>query len=266
MDNPWIAALVALFVWWFATGAILWAVKRADRGGPDAHLYTLLLSLPLLFFGVVALTATLDGSGPREVYLGFLSALAIWGWIEISFLAGIVTGPNRSECPPGLPLRARFAHAWGIVAYHEVLLTAALALIVWLSREAANTVALWTFVVLYLARISAKLNLFLGVPRINVEFLPLPLSHVPSHFRIARLNWLFPVSVTVLSLATSCWLERLHSTGEARFALLAALTGLALLEHWLMVLPLPDQKLWRWMIPAPRPDDEMLTREKTHGL
>ena len=24
---------------------------------------------------------------------------------------------------------------------------------------------------------------------------------------------------------------------------------LALLEHWFMVLPLPDQKLWRWMLP-----------------
>ena len=34
--------------------------------------------------------------------------------------------------------------------------------------------------------------------------------------------------------------------------LLSALTVLALLEHWFMVLPLPDQKLWRWMIPQPR--------------
>jgi len=30
---------------------------------------------------------------------------------------------------------------------------------------------------------------------------------------------------------------------------LAALTALALLEHWFMVLPLPDAKLWRWMLP-----------------
>jgi hypothetical protein len=22
------------------------------------------------------------------------------------------------------------------------------------------------------------------------------------------------------------------------------------LEHWLMVVPLPDAKLWRWMLPA----------------
>jgi putative photosynthetic complex assembly protein 2 len=32
-------------------------------------------------------------------------------------------------------------------------------------------------------------------------------------------------------------------------ALLASLAGLALLEHWLMVVPLPDAKLWQWMLP-----------------
>ncbi|MEO0929805.1 MAG: DUF3623 family protein, partial [Pseudomonadota bacterium] len=36
------------------------------------------------------------------------------------------------------------------------------------------------------------------------------------------------------------------------FALLTALSALALLEHWLMVVPLPDAKLWRWMLPAPK--------------
>ena len=36
------------------------------------------------------------------------------------------------------------------------------------------------------------------------------------------------------------------------FALLSALSALALLEHWLMVVPLPDAKLWRWMLPAPK--------------
>ncbi|MES2539645.1 MAG: DUF3623 family protein, partial [Pseudomonadota bacterium] len=30
---------------------------------------------------------------------------------------------------------------------------------------------------------------------------------------------------------------------------LAVLTALALIEHLFMVLPIPDQKLWRWMLP-----------------
>jgi putative photosynthetic complex assembly protein 2 len=33
-------------------------------------------------------------------------------------------------------------------------------------------------------------------------------------------------------------------------ALLFALCALATLEHWLMVIPLPDAKLWRWMLPT----------------
>ena len=36
--NPWLAALMALFLWWFSTGIILWRVRRADNGGPDDHL------------------------------------------------------------------------------------------------------------------------------------------------------------------------------------------------------------------------------------
>ena len=45
--------------------------------------------------------------------------------------------------------------------------------------------------------------------------------------------------------------------------LLAVLTALALLEHWFMVLPLPDQKLWRWMLPdSPAATDPTLLSRK----
>ena len=33
---------------------------------------------------------------------------------------------------------------------------------------------------------------------------------------------------------------------------LASLTALALFEHWMMVLPLPDAALWRWLLPSPK--------------
>jgi hypothetical protein len=60
--------------------------------------------------------------------------------------------------------------------------------------------------VLFAARISAKLNLYLGVRKINVEFIPEHLNHLPSHFRTARMNWLFPISITGLSVAAAYWL------------------------------------------------------------
>jgi hypothetical protein len=31
LADPWIAALAALFLWWFSTGAILLVVRLADR-------------------------------------------------------------------------------------------------------------------------------------------------------------------------------------------------------------------------------------------
>lgn len=249
--SPWIAALVALFAWWFSTGAILVIVRRADR--VDAHLWAVLGMLPLMALGLAGFLISLPETSLSAAYVGFFSALAIWGWIELAFLMGVITGPNRGRARAGVPEWERFIRAWGTVAYHEMTLTAALIGLAILSHGAANRFAFWTFAVLYAARISAKLNLYLGVRKVNTEFIPKPLDHLPSHFREARINWLFPTSVTLLSFAVACWLERVATAttpAEAvGFALLAALTALALLEHWFMVVRLPDEKLWRWMLP-----------------
>jgi len=270
MTSPWIAALVAIFTWWFSTGVILMFVRHSDRRGWVARRMCTAAALPVLVFGVLGFWLTLDTTATVAVYGAFLAALAIWGWVELAFLTGVITGPNPYHCPEGLPEWERFIRAWGTVAYHEMLLTAIM-ISLWLcAYGAANTVGLWTFTVLYFARISAKLNLYFGVPRINTEFLPRALDHLTSHFRVARLNWVFPVSVSALTLATGCWLERLIGAGTsaeaAGFALLAAMTALALLEHWLMVLPLPDAKLWRWMLPTPKTQQDTTRPEGHHGF
>ncbi len=263
LGNPWIAALSALFLWWFSTGAILFVVRKADGDGPDGHVWASLLSLPILFAGVVGLKMSVHQDDAAGAYIGFLAALAVWGWIELTFLSGLVTGPNRLPCPPGASGWRRFMTAVSAIAWHELMLFGAF-LVIWrFSQGAENQVAFWTFGVLFFARISAKLNLFLGVPHINTEFIPRPLAHLPSYFRIRRVNWLFPFSISALTFATACWLERLVSTGDTAFALLAAITALATLEHWLMVLPLPDAKLWRWMLPAPK---DTTIRIPTDGL
>lgn len=254
LSNPWISAFGALFLWWFSTGAILMVVKHADRQGGFAHLRATVLSLPILVLGAYGFVMTLDMATPSGVLLAFLSALGVWGWIEIAFLTGQITGPNRSVCPPNIPEWQRFLRAWGTIAYHEFALVGALIVMGFYAAGAENAFGFWTFAVLFFARISAKLNLFLGVPKINTEFLPSPLAHLPSHFHHDRMNWLFPYSVTALTFAMTCWFERLFSAETAAattgFALLLALTALALLEHWFMVAKLPDEKLWRWLLPA----------------
>jgi putative photosynthetic complex assembly protein 2 len=275
MTNSWIAALAALFLWWFSTGILLWRVRFADNAGNTSHFWSVIFGLPMLALGIIGLHISLSDLSVNGVYFAFLSALAIWGWIELAFLSGIITGPNLRPCPPEAGFADRLLRAAGTIAYHEALLVITLILIAVASANMPNQFAMWTFAVLFFARISAKLNLFLGVPRINVEFLPRPLAHLPSHFRHAKMNGFFPIAVTALTFAAGCWLERaVSATSEPRqigFVLLAALTLLALLEHWFMVLPLPDQKLWRWMLPAQK--SKLTTaplldrlKENSHGL
>jgi putative photosynthetic complex assembly protein 2 len=256
MTNPWVAAVSALFLWWFSTGIIIWRVKRADLEGRDAHLWSVILGLPLLIFGFGALHHSLGDGSAMGAFTGFVAALAIWGWIELAFLSGVIAGPNTRLCPPFAPMWERFLRACGTIAWHELVLMATLGVLAQISDGMVNKFGLWTFAILFFARISAKLNLFFGVPRIHTEFLPRPLAHLPSHFRIAPMNAFFPVSITALSFAVACFLERLWAaTTDGQiigFTLLSALTVLALLEHWFMVLPLPDQKLWRWMMPSNR--------------
>ncbi|WP_317057458.1 putative photosynthetic complex assembly protein PuhE [Roseovarius rhodophyticola] len=269
--SPWIAAVFALFIWWFSTGVILMVVRHADTKGARTRLLSPLMALPFLGVGLWGFVTTLDMGTVTAAYGAFLAALAIWGWVELSFLSGAITGPNLRDCPDDLPEWERFARAWGTIAYHELLLTVIFAGLWLYAAGAENSVGLWTFTILYFARISAKLNLYFGVPKINTEFLPEALGHLASHFRIQRLNWVFPVSITALTFAIACWLERLYAaTTPAEitgFALLSAITVLALLEHWLMVLPLPDAKLWRWMLPAPKPTQTKTTRpEGSHGF
>ncbi len=263
LSSPWIAALAALFLWWFSTGAILFAVRKADKGGPHSRLWACLMTLPIVVLGIAGFLDTLSDSSVVAVYVAFLATLAVWGWIELTFLTGTITGPITSHSVPNVSEGERFIRAWGTIAYHEMLLAAVMVAMIILSWGAENQFGMWTFAVLFVARISAKLNLYLGVRKVNVEFIPEPLEHLPSHFRTARMNWLFPMSITALSFTVACWLERLWvSESQADivgFALLSALTALALLEHWFMVLPLPDEKLWRWMLPE-RPQPAQATR------
>ncbi|MEM8788156.1 MAG: putative photosynthetic complex assembly protein PuhE [Pseudomonadota bacterium] len=248
------AGIYAVFLWWFSTGAILFAVSRAVEGRNGA-LGAVIMAVPVLMLGCAGVVMSLDDTGLKGAYVGFTSALLVWGWFEMAFLAGIITGPNSYPTPADAGGWERFVRAWGAVAYSEMALLLTGILIVLLSVGAANQVALWTYAVLLGARIFAKLNLYLGVPNINDEFLPAPVRHLTTHFRRAPINPLFPLSVTALTLIMAFWIGRAGgaapgSGAETAAVLLAALSALALFEHWMMILPLPDAALWRWLLPS----------------
>jgi len=270
MTDTVTALLTAILLWWFSTGAILIAVRLADRAGPAGGRAVTVMGLPLIVIGGYGFLVSLNDVSTFGAYVGFLSALALWGWVELAFLTGTITGPMKQPCPPGRVGLERFVRAWGALAYHEIALAALLVFAVIFGWGSENAIGLWTLIILYFARVSAKLNLFLGVPHINTEFLPSHLSHLASHFRHAKMNALFPVSVTALTFALGCWLERLFmATTDAQtvgFALLAAITALALLEHWLLILSLPDAKLWRWMLPETRATKEPRLKGGEHEI
>jgi putative photosynthetic complex assembly protein 2 len=271
MSNPVIiSVLLATLGWWFFTGIILLIVRLYDPSSADQRRRLCVATLPVALGGLGLYAWGLSDSSLNSVYLSFLSVLLIWGWIELCFLTGQITGPNHTECPQNIAPWERFIRAWGTIAYHEILLLAVLGLMIYASVGAENLFGLWTYIILYFARVSAKLNLFLGVPRINVEFVPHALRHLTSHFRVASVNWLFPVSSVALSFALACWIERLWAVQSpadiAGFSLLTALTALALFEHWVMVLPLPDAKLWRWMLPPSNTHQKTMPSEDYHGL
>ena len=265
-----IAVLCAFFAWWMSTGAILVVIRLADRRGQDTHVKIVILAMLVLVIGLWGYRSSLKGDDIGAAYIAFFSALAIWGWIELAFLSGVITGPNRLAAPDKIPEWERFIRAWGTVAYHEILLVVVLLWMIYVGWGQENGVGLWTFIVLYFARISAKLNLYFGVPRINTEFIPEKLKHLPSHFRQTSINSFFPIAVTILTFAVACWIESVISAtkmaDKVGFALLAALSALALIEHWLMLVPLPDAKLWRWMLPAPNTLRKDIKSEDVHGL
>ena len=185
MTSPWAVSLFAIFVWWFSTGAILVAGRRADRSGD--HYKVVLKGLPILFLGMGAAYASLADVSVGGAFLGFAGALAIWAWIELAFLAGVITGPMKDDCPPDLTGKERFFRAFSTVAYHELALTLGFCFLVLASDGAPNQMAMATYLILFLARILAKLNLFFGVPRINTEFVPTRLTHLKSYSQLRSL-------------------------------------------------------------------------------
>ena len=236
-------ALPFVFVtllWFFSTGAILW-LNRLPR---DTHQGAIVAATPLAGAAVCGLIVSAGETGDAAAYLAFTSALVVWGWHEMSFLMGFVNGPRRTSCPAGVRGWDRFRVSTETVIHHELAIAATLAIVAAITWGEPNQVGTATFALLFVMRLSAKLNIFLGVANLSDEMMPAHLAYLKTYFRRARMNALFPLSMTAAG-AFAFWLApaAAQSTGAA---LLLALTLLGLLEHALMMLPVRDAALWDW--------------------
>jgi len=239
--------LFTLVLWWASTGLILVLVRLPRWTFP----LTLLGATVVLGLGIQGLIASSADASTTGAYVAFASGLAVWAWLEVSFLLGLVTGPRRDPCPVDCHGGQHFRHGVEAVIYHEVAILAGAALVVAVTWGAANQVGSATFLLLWVMRLSAKLNLFLGVANRGEQFLPAHLDYLKSFFGKRPTNALFPVSVVGTALLAGYLIVRLVAEGASAFeitgyTLLATLVMLALIEHGFMVLPLPSERLWQW--------------------
>ena len=255
-------ALPVLFVvsvWWASTGVIFYLNSLREASYPWSVLGAAIASLVALMI----FSASLDGGRTIDIGLAFLSAIALWGFVEMTFLMGFVTGPRRTPCPPGAVGGQRFRYAFEAIAYHEIALLAMLIGLLWVSRGAVNTVAAGTFGILWLMRLSTKLNIFFGVPNAGADLLPARISYLKSYFRQAPASRFFLPAVTV-AMAGTVWLAQHAFVAPAggvdrtAYTMLATLAALGVIEHWFLVLAIPTNTLWAWagaMPVAPDPGE-----------
>ena len=247
MPESLTAALIAIFLWWLTTGAILFAVTRlAPR-----RLALGTASAGLLAAGLITLHATAEDMTTPGAYLSFVAALAIWGAVEISFLGGLITGPNRAEMPAQFTGFRRFWSATRVVLWHELFILALGLLLIMAFAQGPNQIGLLTYGILWLMRLSAKLNLFLGVRNTGERLLPAHLRYMSSYFAHRPMNLLFPFSITLGTILSGWLFHKAFAAGAdahqtTGFMLVAILASLAVIEHWFLMLPLPLEALWGW--------------------
>lgn len=258
-------ALFALFLWWFSTGLVLYVVGRPRA----THTNAMVVTTGLLFAGLWALWWSADDTTVAGAYVAFAAALMVWGWHEMAFLLGYVTGPRTTPQNKAAGARAPFGAAVEAIIYHEFAIAVTAAGIMILTADAANQTGIWTFIILWLARLSTKLNIYLGVPNHTEQFLPAHLKYIATYFCRRPMNVLFPFTVTATTIITAFLIAQASDPAALPFEIagcvfLATLMALAVLEHWFLVLPIPSAELWTWGLASRKATDLALLADRSH--
>ncbi|MQX34962.1 putative photosynthetic complex assembly protein PuhE [Roseospira navarrensis] len=260
--------LHAVFVWWFATGVILYL-----DGLPTRTFKWSMLAATVIFGGALyGLHTSAGDASVSGAYAAFTYGLLAWGWQEISFYMGYVTGTRRHACREGCRGWPHFWHAVQTSLYHEISIIVTLAAILVLTWNQPNHVALWTYVALWWMHESARLNVFLGVRNLNEEFLPDHMEFLKSFFNNRQqMNLLFPVSVTLSTIVTVLLAQAALAPDATDFEVVAytfvaTMMTLAILEHWFLVLPLPAAALWNWSLRSRTPQTPAVKVEILAGF
>jgi putative photosynthetic complex assembly protein 2 len=239
--------LYVAMLWFFSTALVV-ALDHRARGS---------LALGLAGGAACAAVAVIALLAPSTdafaAYASFTAAFVIWGWHELSFLTGAVTGSRREALPEGATGWARFRLSAATVIHHELALATTLIVLGIVSRGHPNSAGFWAFAILFAMRLSTKFNIFMGVPNFSSDMLPPQLAYLKSYFRTRAFNPLMPISLA-LAAGLTLWLgsRALAATAETAvsWSLLTGLAALGVIEHLFLVLPFGDSALWRWAVPS----------------
>ncbi len=252
MSDYVLPVLFSLLIWWLTTGVLLYLHRLPPRTYPwSMSGMTLLAGLALFIHDLASAQV-----GLVSAYVAFSCGILLWGWLELAYFTGYLVGPCRRACPRPCRGWQRFWLAILTSLYHELGILITAAVLVVATWNDPNQFGVWSFVVLWLMRWSAKLNLFLGVPNLNEHWLPERMRFLSSYMRKRPMNLLFPLSITASTILLGLLVEHASEPFCGDFMrvglmLVSTLLALGILEHWFLVLPFSEEIIWRWAIREP---------------
>ena len=245
----WLALFVTLSLWWLFTGL---ALISAHQRPPIKNLL-FGLSTVVAIGCIAAVPYIAADSSPIAILFGFLFALLIWAWLELMFLMGIVTGPNKSLAPPGLGFGQKFKLALATMIHHEMVVISVIGLTLFLGgKQPANSIIFHALLLLWFMRCSTKLNLFFGVRHFNHGWLPESHKHVASYVSVGKNSALMAPSGSLAAIFALLLFSRAFATDDPSVALdrflLAWVAALAAVEHVFLMYRVGEEALWRWAV------------------
>lgn len=251
MSTALTSFVFVLLVWWAGTAVVLLLQHRLQ---PTATATRWLL--PCAAVSSFAVLIACSAYTQVAAMIGaFVAAIVLWGCIELSYYLGLLTGTHSRPCPPSLSGWTRFRTALATSIWHELAALgtgAALTIALW---NSVNPTGLYAFLVLWLMRWSAKLNLYLGVPCFETGWFPKRLAHLPSYMNRQAVTPFFFLSVGAASVGVVGLLVSASRTAGAEamiYSLPAVMLLLAIVEHVFMALPIADTRLWQRVFEASR--------------
>ena len=244
----WISFFVAALLWWLMTGLALMSVHQSRQTQRIIFALVTVATGGALFL----VESNAAGATTLSTITGFAMGLGIWGWLELSYLMGYITGPVKAPATIGAPRSQvrRFQQALGTTIYHELLVVTVVGWVCVLGAGLPNPTIQNTLAVLWLMRWSTKLNLFFGVRHFNSEWLPAHMRYITSFLGPDKNNWFTVVSTLLAAYCTYLlFFFGLAATEPAMglsLFLIAWLAALAVLEHCFLMIPMGETALWRW--------------------